>query len=224
MAKPQAIIFDMDGTLFKTETLLIPAHDRVFTRLRGEGFYNGETPSPEIMLSSLGMLLDEIWMRVIPEATDAARDRANELLIEEELAGLALPGTELYPDVMETLQKLRNQGVKLFVASNGLEPYVKGVSDAHQLTSLFDGLYSAGGYDTSTKVDLVRILLEEHGIESAWMVGDRSSDVEAGKENGLKVIGCAYAGFGQDDELDGSDVLIQHFNEIWELYQQSDNE
>ncbi|MMZ68855.1 bifunctional 5'-methylthioadenosine/S-adenosylhomocysteine nucleosidase/phosphatase [compost metagenome] len=50
------------------------------------------------------------------------------------------------------------------------------------------------------------------------MVGDRSSDVEAGKKNGRVVIGCAYAGFGQATELQGADVLISNFNELLDLY------
>ncbi|MNO07071.1 bifunctional 5'-methylthioadenosine/S-adenosylhomocysteine nucleosidase/phosphatase [compost metagenome] len=53
------------------------------------------------------------------------------------------------------------------------------------------------------------------------MVGDRSSDVEAGKKNGHTVIGCAYAGFGDGTELAGADVLITNFNELLELYEQA---
>ncbi|MOA38100.1 bifunctional 5'-methylthioadenosine/S-adenosylhomocysteine nucleosidase/phosphatase [compost metagenome] len=53
------------------------------------------------------------------------------------------------------------------------------------------------------------------------MVGDRSSDVEAGIKNGQAVIGCAYAGFGQGAELQGADVLITNFNELLELYEQA---
>ncbi|MOA70685.1 bifunctional 5'-methylthioadenosine/S-adenosylhomocysteine nucleosidase/phosphatase [compost metagenome] len=50
------------------------------------------------------------------------------------------------------------------------------------------------------------------------MVGDRSSDVEAGKKNGQTVIGCAYAGFGNGTELQGADVLITNFDELLDLY------
>ena len=221
MRKPEAIIFDMDGTLFKTETLLIPAHDRLFQRLKEEGYYEGETPPVEIMLGSLGMLLEDIWKRVLPDASDAARARADELLIEEEIAGLKGTDSELYPGVAQTLAELKKHGVKLFVASNGLEPYIEAVVDAHGLREYFDGLYSAGGHQTSSKVDLVKLLLTEHDIEYAWMVGDRSSDVEAGKKNDLKVIGCAYAGFGRDEELKDADVLINDFDEILTMYKET---
>lgn len=217
LVKPEAMIFDMDGTLFKTETLLIPVYHRLFDTLRAEKLYTGETPPEELMLGSLGMLLEDIWKKVIPDADEKVHHRANELLLELEMIGLKEYVTELYPDVAKTLEQLKEQGVRLFVASNGLEHYVKGVSDTHKIMPLFEGLYSAGEHQTKSKVDLVR-LLDEHGVQSAWMVGDRSSDVEAGKENGLTVIGCAYAGFGQDAELAGADVLISSFDELLELY------
>lgn len=219
--KPEAMIFDMDGTLFKTETLLLPVFHQLFDQLREEKLYAGETPSEELMLSCLGMLLEDIWKKVIPNHGEAVHRRADELLLELELDGLKRLDTELYPQVAQTLKQLKQHGVRLFVASNGLEHYVKGVADAHGILPLFDGLYSAGEYKTATKVDLVKLLMDNHQVDSAWMVGDRSSDVEAGKKNGQTVIGCAYAGFGQGQELAGADVLIHSFEELVTLYDEA---
>ncbi|CAH1225911.1 MULTISPECIES: HAD hydrolase-like protein [Paenibacillus] len=218
LRKPEAMIFDMDGTLFQTETLLMPAYHRLFDTLRAEGHFEGETPPEERMLGSLGMLLEDIWKVVMPDASEAAHRRADELLLQLEIEGLDGGDSRLYPQVKETLEALKEQGVRLFVASNGLEDYVKGVAFAHEIMPLFEGVYSAGQYKTPSKVDLVQILLKKHHIQDAWMVGDRSSDVEAGKMNGQTVIGCAYAGFGRDEELAGSDVLISDFTELLGLY------
>lgn len=221
LTKPQAIVFDMDGTLFKTETLLIPAYHGVFDKLREEGLYKGETPPDHLMLGSLGMLLEDIWKVVMPGEQAEVHRRADELLLEFELRGLEEAGSELYPSVPETLKELHDRGVKLFVASNGLEHYVKGVAAAHQIAPLFDGMYSAGEFATASKVDLLRKLMDDFGLETLWMVGDRSSDVEAGKKNGQIVIGCSYAGFGKDDELKGADILISEFSQLLNLYEQA---
>ncbi|MFF2480624.1 HAD family hydrolase [Paenibacillus sp. NPDC058071] len=214
--KPEAIIFDMDGTLFETETLLRSVHERLFATLREEGLY-GETPPIEHVLACLGMLLDDIWRNLMPDSSEAARERANELFLQYEVEDLIAGKGSLYPNTAETLRQLKAQGIKLFVASNGLESYVKEVAKYRGIADLFEGLYSAGEFQTSSKVDLVRRLLEDHGIRSAWMVGDRSSDVEAGKRNELIVIGCAYAGYGRDSELDGSDALISGMAELPQL-------
>ncbi|MNO24260.1 Phosphoglycolate phosphatase [compost metagenome] len=223
LKKPEAMIFDMDGTLFKTETLLLPVYHRVFDSLHEEGLYSGETPPEELILGCLGMLLEDIWKKVIPGYPEEVHLRANDLLLEYELIGLKEYVTELYPQVQFTLEELSKRGVRLFVASNGLEHYVKEIAKAHHIFPLFEGLYSAGEHQTASKVDLVKLLLDNHQVSSAWMVGDRSSDVEAGNKNGQTVIGCAYAGFGQGAELQGSDVLITRFDELLELYDKAES-
>ncbi|OME83910.1 haloacid dehalogenase [Paenibacillus sp. FSL A5-0031] len=220
LRKPEAVIFDMDGTLFETDKLLVPVHHRVFETLREEGLYERETPPVERLLSCLGMLLEDIWRQVMPDSTEAARKRADVLLLQYEREGLERGEGELYPFVEETLRELHSRGIKLFVASNGLEEYVKGVAEFKGIAPLFDGLYSAGEYETSTKVDLVARLLKDHNIQSAWMVGDRSSDVEAGNGNGLQTIGCAYATYGRASEIEGADVLINDFRELLPLLEQ----
>jgi len=61
------------------------------------------------------------------------------------------------------------------------------------------------------------MLMEEHGVTGGFMVGDRKSDVRAGKANGLKVIGCRYPGFtrfGREDELKDADVVVDRFPDI----------
>ncbi|MBW7460114.1 HAD hydrolase-like protein, partial [Paenibacillus sepulcri] len=197
LMKPQALIFDMDGTLFETDTLLLGVHERIFQTLREEGLFHEPTPPVERLLGCLGMLLEDIWKSVMPGSSEAARKRADVLLLQYEVEGLEAGEGSLYPHVETTLRQLRANGYKLFVASNGLERYVREIVRLKSLTELFDGLYSAGEYQTSTKVDLVARLMEDHGLDYAWMIGDRSSDVEAGRGNGLGVVGCAYAVYGR---------------------------
>lgn len=211
---PEAMLFDLDGTLFQTETLLLPAYHATFDELRARGLFEGETPPEERILGALGMLLEHIWMRVMPEAPIATHQEADKLLITYQIQGLLEGRGVLYDGVAETLQTLHDKGVRLFVASNGLEAYVKEVIAAKGLTHLFEGLYSAGEYQTRSKVDLVKVLLETHGIQSAWMVGDRSSDVEAGLRNNLTVAACDYAGFREAGELEGAHIRIGRFAEL----------
>ncbi|WP_309121500.1 HAD family hydrolase [Paenibacillus sp.] len=215
LAKPEALIFDMDGTLFKTETVIVSAYERAYARLKDEGRVQGEMPPASILLGSLGMLLMDIWARVLPEADVPTRERMDALLLEEQIALLQEGVGELYPGVDETLRRLQEAGYRLFVASNGLESYVKGVAARLGIADRFESLYSAGEYRTASKVDLVKLLLQRERVKTAWMVGDRSSDVEAGRGNDLPVIGCDYADFGvSTDELKGSTVRIRSFGEL----------
>ncbi|WP_438431871.1 HAD family hydrolase [Gorillibacterium sp. sgz500922] len=217
LPKPEAMIFDMDGTLFRTESIVLAAYHRVCDDLRTEGLLTGENPPDERLLGGLGMLLEEIWKRVFPGSSRELRERADVLLLKHQLDCLEQGEGELYEGVKETLTKLKERGIRLFVASNGLEDYVKQVARHMGIADLFEGLYSAGEYATRSKVELVGLLLRNHGIRTAWMVGDRSSDVEAGKSNGLAVIGCDYADFGAGEELAEADVMITRFSRLLEL-------
>lgn len=213
-------IFDMDGTLFQSETVAVPAFRRAFHRLKDEGLYRGDLPSDEAIQSLFGMTQTEIWSRLLPEADDETRQIADRWTLEEELIGLRQGEGRLYPGVAETLHRLKEEGWRLFIASNGLKPYLDGVLETFRLTPLFSGVYGAGDYGTETKVELVQLLMKENGIAGGVMVGDRSSDVQAGAANGLRVIGCRYPGyarFGREEELEGADVVVDRFPDILPL-------
>jgi len=133
LSKPEAIVFDMDGTLFQTESLLIPAYHKMFDKLREEGLFEGPTPPEKLILESLGMLLAQIWKNVMPDSDEAVHRRADDLLLQYEIEGLEAGGTLLYPQVVETLTALKERGVRLFVASNGLEEYIHSIVVVHEL-------------------------------------------------------------------------------------------
>ncbi|WP_281267796.1 HAD family hydrolase [Sulfoacidibacillus thermotolerans] len=59
----------------------------------------------------------------------------------------------------------------------------------------------------------MRIACKDIAHEQGFMVGDRLTDVEAGRQNGLYVIGCAF-GFAQAEEFAGADRIVKKFSEI----------
>jgi HAD superfamily hydrolase (TIGR01549 family) len=213
---PTAMLFDLDGTLFRSESILEPAYDKTFEVLKAEGHFVGETPPVAIMLSCLGMVLDEIWERIWPGMPEQTKRYADVLFMRFQLEQLEQGNGELYAGVAEHLRAWRQQGIRLFVASNGQEQYVADVVRTLGIPDVFEDLYSAGRFGTKSKVDLVRLLMEKYGLEaeSTWMVGDRSSDVEAGVANGLTVVGCRYADFGDASELAGSAILVDSFDAL----------
>lgn len=213
---PTAMLFDLDGTLFRSESILEPAYEKTFATLREEGLFEGPTPPVSIMLSCLGMVLDEIWERIWPGMPEATKRHADVLFMRYQLEQLELGNGELYAGVSEHLRAWHAQGIRLFVASNGQEQYVADVVRTLGIADVFTDLYSAGRFGTRSKVDLVRLLMEKYDLDAkaTWMVGDRSSDVEAGVANGLTVVGCRYADFGEASELAGSTLLVDSFDAL----------
>ncbi len=213
MSIEYAVLFDMDGTLLQTEKLSTPAFQRTFEDLRARKLWDGPTPSEKELTNVLGMTLSHLWETLLPGADQKTKDIADKLMLEHELKLLKEGVTDLYPAVREQLALLREQGVSLFVASNGLEKYIDAICEYFEIKELFTDLYSAGRFQTKSKNDLVAQLLEKYQVKNAVMVGDRKSDVDAGKANKLFTIGCDF-GFAKPGELERADVIIHKFSEL----------
>ncbi|MEW9672332.1 HAD family hydrolase [Ammoniphilus sp. 3BR4] len=213
---PFAAIFDMDGTLLKTEEVAVPAFKKTFEKLKEDGSFQDRMPTDKEITDVFGMTLEEIWNKLLPGKSEEIKKKADRMMLKYELEILKEGKTHLYPGVKENLQKLKEQNIPLFIASNGLDEYIKGVCDCFHITDWFEDLYSAGRFQTESKDDLVAKLLNDYGISQAVMVGDRKSDIQAGKANGLYTIGCAF-GFSNQGELAEADVIIKDFSEIVEI-------
>lgn len=209
----KAVLFDMDGTMLKTENIAIPAFQMTFAELRKRGLYSGETPSEEKFLKQLGNTLEAIWETILPNTDWETRLLADRIMLESELEIIRSGGLTFFPGVEDTLRLLKKKGYDLFVASNGLENYISAIVEHSGFGELFTDLYSAGRFQTKTKVDLVAKLLRDYPVTTGCMVGDRKSDVEAGIKNNLPTIGCLF-GYGGQKELEGATYIIESFSEL----------
>lgn len=213
MSIPYAILFDMDGTLLQTERLSTPAFQRTFHQLREAGLWEGHTPDEKELVNILGMTIEQVWNKLLPGASEEAIAAADRFLLENEIRLIRERVTDLYPGVIETMRDLQQRGAALFIASNGQEAYIDALCEEYGLRSLLTDWYSAGRFRTHTKKELVAKLLADYQVQRAVMVGDRHSDIEAGKTNGLFTIGCDF-GFANPGELDGADVVITKFRQL----------
>ncbi|MBO8165231.1 MAG: HAD-IA family hydrolase [Brevibacillus sp.] len=213
MSITRAILFDMDGTLLQTEKLAVAGFHRTFEDLRQQGLWDGPTPDDETLTNVLGMTLEQLWNTLLPGKSEETKRIADQLMLAHEQHLVREGITDLYPGVRELLPELHAKGIALFVASNGLEAYIDTICEHFGIKRYFTDLYSAGRFQTKSKKDLVAKLLRDYPIQQAVMVGDRHSDMEAGKENGLFTIGCDF-GFARPGELDQADAVIRHFHEL----------
>ncbi len=210
----KAAFFDMDGTLLHTEHVAVPAFRESFEEMRKLGLYKGPTPPAEMLLAQLGKTLDQIWETLLPDIPSEIRVKADQIMLDKELALIKQGKSVYYPGVEETLNDLKDRGYDIFVVSNGLEEYIAGLVKYSGFSELFTDLYSAGRFNTKTKADLVAKLLADYpNIKEAYMIGDRKSDIEAGKANNLPTIGCLF-GYGDQEELKDADHLVKSFKEI----------
>ena len=209
-----AVIFDMDGTLFQTNLILEPALEATFEQLRQKGQWIGTTPI-EKYREIMGVPLPVVWETLCPEHTLQMREQSNQLfqlaLIEQIKSG----NGALYEEVESTLMKLTDKH-PLFIASNGQTAYLQAIAQTYKLTKWIKGIYSIDLIASGNKSELVSTVLKEHNIHSGFVVGDRSSDIQAALDNHLISIGVRFD-FAQEKELEKADYIVNTFNEIYTI-------
>ncbi len=161
----------------------------------------------------MGVPLPVVWETLLPNHEESVRDEADTYFLQRLISLIKSGQGALYRGVEQLLKMLNESGYKLFIASNGKSEYLKAIVDFYELDRWIAETWSIEQIDSLNKSDLVREIVGKHGITSGAMVGDRLSDIRAGKENGLEAIGCHFD-FAHEDELSEADVIIRNFDEL----------
>ncbi|WP_397261180.1 HAD hydrolase-like protein [Peribacillus simplex] len=207
-----AAIFDMDGTLFQTNKILGSSLERTFEILRSEGSWTGNTPLAKYQ-KIMGVPLTVVWETLLPKHPDHIRRQADQLFLDCLIQEIKQGNGQLFPLVMETLSTIKQLGISIFIASNGLVKYLEEICSYFGLHEFVTDIYSVERSSKGSKTDLVQMLLKDYRIESAIVIGDRKSDIEAAKKNGLSAVGCQF-GFAEENELADADLFIADFSEL----------
>ena len=199
------MIFDLDGTLFRSESVTVPAVLSTFHDY-------GVSPPPEVDIRSyFGKPHAEFhtWLKTIsPPDKTAAMIRE---IDRRELSNVTTHGS-LYDGVLTVLDHLLTLSMTLALCTNGEKTYVSTVIDSHDLRSRFHRIrHRISSIDSKPK--MVGEIVTNIGFRHGFMVGDRKDDMEAAKQNGLLAIGAAY-GFGSPSELRSADIIIKDITSL----------
>jgi len=199
------LIFDLDGTLYQTESSFVPTMRSVYDE------YGVPYPSDETILGQVGepfpAFLDWLGRQGFPDNLGEVARRITEL----ELISIERHG-RLFDDVEEALHALRDAGHTIALCTNGDMRYAQYVLSSCGVLTLFDRLQT-NEMGNATKTDLLRELLVHVDHERAFMIGDRYHDMEAGRANGCTVVAATY-GYGTVEELAHADRQLASFPEI----------
>ncbi|MDQ0351372.1 adenosylhomocysteine nucleosidase [Alkalibacillus filiformis] len=206
------MIFDMDGTLFQTDKILELALDDTFNDLRLRGLWEGDTPIEQYR-SIMGVPLPKVWETLLPNQPESIRLEVDQMFLEKLLVNIRAGNGALYPNVIETLSRLKEQGYSIFIASNGLVDYLNTIVEFYELDRFVTEVFSIEQINSLDKADLVREIVSKFNIQSGVVVGDRLSDIKAAKANGLYSVGCRFD-FAQEEELAQADVVIDDIKNV----------
>jgi phosphoglycolate phosphatase-like HAD superfamily hydrolase len=197
MKRRGLLIFDLDGTLFRTDSITVPLVQQAFRR-RGLG-----TPTREEICDLVGKPASEYHAWVHARCPG---DEAEEIIAEVdrgELKGVTESG-ELFPGARPALEEVRALVSQMAICSNGPRAYVERVVTTQGLRPLFDLVRYRMEADRD-KSGMVGEILGRLGARPAIVIGDRRDDVEAAHANGIHAIAAGY-GYGPPEELVEADA------------------
>ena len=99
----QALIFDVDGTLWDTTYQLPLLYNEMFKKL---GFDNNKCIDRKTVMGFMGYTEEEIAAIIFPNLEHEERMKYLDMITQEECRYLLTQPGKLYPDVKEVLERL----------------------------------------------------------------------------------------------------------------------
>ncbi|GAF97095.1 unnamed protein product [marine sediment metagenome] len=208
------LIFDLDGTLYRTESSFVPTMRAAYA---DHGIpYAGDDAVLGMVGETFPVFLKWLGKQGFPNDIDALAAE----IAKHEYESIAEDG-ELYPQVEETLRTLKQDGCLLAICTNGDMKYAGAILEKFDLLDLFDGI-STHGDSEQTKTEMIAELLERFRPAHSFMIGDRYHDFVAGRANGCIVVATTY-GFASDGEADEVDFRLDRLADLPDIVAQAVN-
>lgn len=182
------LIFDWDGTLSDSTGLITQAMQRSAEDL---GWPVPEAPAVHDII---GLGLPEALHRLFPDQDDEGHGRLRDRYRANYLRADQAQPSELFPEVLETLTRLRDAGHQMAVATGKSRVGLDRVLKAMGLERFFHATRCADETASKPHPLMLRQLLEEMAQEpsAAVMVGDTEYDMEMGRRAGMDRIAVSY--------------------------------
>ncbi len=198
------IIFDLDGTLYKTHETTLPA-------LRSVCAAYGLTVSHEDEYYLLHTTSRHLLARIAPDMPEEEIVRFTQQLRKGERAAVVEKGA-LFDGAAELLRQLHAAGHTLAICGMGEREYIHMILEKCAIAPFFSYVYHRA--DGKSKSQILAQLLRDSGMDAAdcLMIGDSGTDRCAAEDNGVPFIGVRY-GYGAD-ALEGCKCIAESVGQL----------
>ena len=202
----KTIIFDLDGTLTDSEEGILKS---VTYALESFGY---EIPPRETLLLFLGPPLVDSFQEHCGMSLEEAEKVYKKF--GERYGTVGKFENQLYPNIIDLLDKVKNEHYTVALATAKPEIYAREILDHFSITPYFDVIVGANHKEGLVhKKEILQKAIElcgnpltdDTGRRLVYMVGDRKYDVESGNELGCISIGVTY-GYGTEKELNDANA------------------
>lgn len=202
----KAIIFDLDGTLWDVTNVTYKCCNIITKK------YNLREISKETVCKVFGKNREESARLYFPylDIEDAIKfgKEISKLTIEE----LEQKGGNIYPNIKETLEVLKDEYKFYIVSNSGNIKYVEAFIHTSGVGDYFTD-YIAASYINISKGDAIKKIIDDYKIESAVYVGDTLIDLNASKYANIPFV---YAKYGFEKNIDCK-YFINNFDALPEV-------
>lgn len=209
--KYNAILFDLDGTLWDSRKSLIENWNRILSKHQ----LLQKKLEADDMNQYMGLLIKDVLKDLFPTVSSQQILEIMRKIEQSENESIRHHGGILYMNVEETLKKLA-QNHSLFIVSNCQDGYIEAFMDYFGFRDLFTD-FESHGRTQKNKEENIRLLMKRNKLEKeeSVYIGDTQTDYQSATANGIDFLFCNY-GFGH---LPDNVVVpkINNFNELLEL-------
>lgn len=211
--KNYAVIFDLDGTVLNTDTLIFESFKHVFKK-----YFPEHHLTHEELLSFLGPSLKASFSRFTDDKVQECIDYYREFNHAHHEDYVTI-----YPHVVEVLEELKAKGYPLVIVTTKIKDAAMIGLNLFDLTKYFDVIL---GMDDVKNVkpnpEGILKALEMTNCKKGVMIGDNKSDILAGIHAGIDTIAVKWSpkGYVEMAELNPS-LLIDDMKEILDFIEEA---
>jgi len=202
-----AVLFDLDGTLTDSSQGILRCLRHAFARLAETGGPSVTLPADEDLRWVVGPPLRESLAKL---AGEEAKEKLMGFYMER-YSPIGAFENRVYDGVIEALDHLASQQVRLFVATSKNERDARAILEHFGLAGRFESINGARlDGSRAGKREMIADIVAAHDLRlaSTTMIGDREYDMIGAKAVGVRAIGALW-GYGAREELlrAGADAL-----------------
>ena len=209
LLEASTLVFDLDGTLIDSLPGIRASLAEAFSTV-------GRQMPDNDLRNTIGPPISVIARRIAPPLTDEEVSQI-ERHYRKAYDSVGWRYTVAFDGVIQTLQSLRQCGLRLFIVTNKPRTPTEKIIAYLGWQDFFDGILSRDSRTPvyASKADILRDLLDAYGLaaHSALMLGDTVEDEEAAVANNLRFVHVSY-GYGT---INSATTTIHSFPELLTL-------
>ncbi len=216
MAQIRGVLLDVDGTLIDSND----AHALAWIDALEEFEY-------DVPFEKIRPLIGKGGDKILPELTGQSSDSEQGKQIGQQRTEIFkeryLPEVRAFPRARDPLKRMRDDGLKLVVATSATPDEMKALLKVVGAEDLMaDETSSGDAKNSKPDPDIVQAALGKIGYPAneVVMFGDTPYDVEVATKAGVSVIALRGGGW-KDDELAGAAAIYENPRDLLERYDES---